>query len=63
MLLHIPDVLTEAEVRHCRGVLEAAEWVDGGATAGFQSARVKNNAQLARALARRASSASSCSPR
>jgi PKHD-type hydroxylase len=47
MLLHIPDVLTQAEVRHCREVLDAAEWVDGGATAGFQSTRVKNNAQLA----------------
>jgi PKHD-type hydroxylase len=47
MLLHIPDVLTQAEVRHCREVLDAAEWVDGGATAGFQSIRVKNNAQLA----------------
>lgn len=47
MLLHIPDVLTQAEVQRCRSVLDAAEWVDGGATAGFQSARVKNNAQLA----------------
>ncbi len=46
MLLHIPDVLTEAEVRQCRGALDAADWVDGGTTAGFQSARVKNNAQL-----------------
>jgi len=47
MLLHIPDVLTQTEVRHCRAALDAAEWVDGAATAGFQSARVKNNAQLA----------------
>jgi len=47
MLLHIPDVLSEAEVRRCRVVLDAAEWVDGGVTAGFQSMRVKNNAQLA----------------
>jgi PKHD-type hydroxylase len=47
MLLHIPDVLTQTEVRHFRAALDTAEWVDGGATAGFQSARVKNNAQLA----------------
>jgi PKHD-type hydroxylase len=47
MLLHVPNVLTEAEVRHCRGVLDAAEWVDGAVTAGFQSTRVKDNAQIA----------------
>jgi PKHD-type hydroxylase len=47
MLLHIPNVLTDVEVRHCREVLATAEWVDGSATAGFQSTRVKNNAQLA----------------
>jgi PKHD-type hydroxylase len=47
MLLHVPDVLTGEEVLHCRRVLEAAEWVDGGVTAGFQSACVKRNEQLA----------------
>jgi PKHD-type hydroxylase len=46
MLLHVPDVLSAAEVQHCRRVLDAADWVDGGVTAGFQSTRVKNNAQL-----------------
>jgi len=46
MLLHIPDVLTQDEVRHCRRVLDAADWVDGAVTAGFQSVRVKNNTQL-----------------
>ena len=46
MLLHIPDVLTPAEVEHARRVLDAAEWVDGAATAGFQSTLVKRNAQL-----------------
>ena len=46
MLLHVPDVLTAAEVQHCRRVLDAADWVDGGVTAGFQSTRVKNNMQL-----------------
>ena len=46
MLLHVPDVLTAAEVEHARRVLDAAEWVDGAATAGFQSTLVKRNAQL-----------------
>jgi PKHD-type hydroxylase len=46
MLLHVPDVLTAVEVQHCRQALDAAEWVDGSATAGFQSTRVKRNTQL-----------------
>jgi PKHD-type hydroxylase len=39
-------VLTVAELQRCRCVLEAAEWVDGKATAGQQSARAKHNEQL-----------------
>jgi len=46
MLLHVPQVLTAAQVTHCREVLDRAEWVDGSATAGFQSAAVKRNDQL-----------------
>ena len=46
MLLQIPDVLTPAEVAHCRELLEAAELVDGRVTAGHQSARAKHNMQL-----------------
>jgi PKHD-type hydroxylase len=46
MLLHVPDVLSAAEVARCRRVLDAAEWVDGSVTAGFQSTLVKDNAQL-----------------
>ena len=46
MLLHVPDVLTSAEVEHARRALDAAEWVDGAVTAGFQSTLVKRNAQL-----------------
>lgn len=46
MLLTIPDVLTSEQVRHCRAVLDAAEWVDGRVTAGTQGRRVKNNSQL-----------------
>lgn len=47
MLVQIPDVLSKEQVRRCREVLDAAEWVDGRATAGFQGAKVKRNRQLA----------------
>ncbi|HEX8561044.1 MAG TPA: Fe2+-dependent dioxygenase [Pyrinomonadaceae bacterium] len=47
MLLHIPEVLTAEQVAHCRRALEGAEWVDGRVTAGHQSARAKDNAQVA----------------
>lgn len=46
MLLHVPGVLTAAEVTHCRKVLESADWSDGKATAGYLSHRVKNNLQI-----------------
>jgi PKHD-type hydroxylase len=47
MLLTIPDLLSADQVRHCRSQLDAADWVDGRATAGFQGSRVKHNQQLA----------------
>jgi PKHD-type hydroxylase len=43
MLLQIPDVLTPDQVAQCRAALDAAQWVDGRVTAGFQSARTKDN--------------------
>ncbi len=46
MLLHLPDVLTPAQVSHCRQRLEQAAWVDGRDTAGQQSASAKQNLQL-----------------
>src|SRR5262245_44521800 len=46
MLLHIPHVLSAEQVRQARGLLDAAEWVDGRVTAGPQSAAVKCNDQL-----------------
>jgi PKHD-type hydroxylase len=46
MLLQIPDVLTPEQVKHARSVIDAAEWVDGKVTAGFQSARIKDNMQI-----------------
>lgn len=46
MLTQIPDVLTPVQVAEARRVLDAAEWRDGRATAGHQSARAKHNQQL-----------------
>ena len=47
MLIQIPDVFTLAQVAEARRALDAAEWQDGRVTAGHQSARAKNNQQLA----------------
>src|SRR5277367_1051418 len=47
MLLQIPEVLTADQVLRARQVLETAGWVDGRVTAGHQSARAKDNMQLA----------------
>jgi len=56
MFLRMPPVLTAQQVAAmCQSLTaEAAPWVDGKATAGFQGAPVKNNLQLdeASALAR-----------
>lgn len=46
MLLHIPDVLTAAQVIELRRTLEAADWIDGRETVGSQGAKVKRNQQL-----------------
>ena len=46
MLLTIPDVLTRDQVAEAREHLARADWVDGRVTAGYQSARVKDNRQL-----------------
>ncbi|WP_269620309.1 Fe2+-dependent dioxygenase [Zhongshania sp. BJYM1] len=46
MLVKIPALLSKTEIRHCRGIMEAANWVDGKVTAGYQSAKTKNNIQL-----------------
>ncbi len=47
MLVVVPAVFSPAETAACRAAIEAAEWTDGRATAGLQSAPVKDNAQLA----------------
>jgi PKHD-type hydroxylase len=46
MLIRIPQLLTPAEVVHCRTVLEAAAWVDGRVTAGEQASKAKLNLQV-----------------
>lgn len=46
MLLPIAGVLTAPQMAHARQLLDQAEWVDGRVTAGHQSARAKDNAQL-----------------
>jgi PKHD-type hydroxylase len=47
MLLHVPQVLNAEEMWQVHGILQGADWGDGRATAGVQSAKVKNNQQLA----------------
>lgn len=46
MLLHIPQVLTQAEVADIRQVLDSQGWVDGLHSTGPQAAHVKRNLQL-----------------
>jgi PKHD-type hydroxylase len=46
MLLSIPDVLNADQVSRARQILDRAEWVDGKVTAGYQSARTKDNQQI-----------------
>jgi PKHD-type hydroxylase len=55
MIVQIPNVLGADQVAHTRRLLDQATWVDGRATAGHQSARAKDNMQLAESdpLARR----------
>ena len=46
MLLHIRQILPPERVAQMRRLLEEASWEDGRQTAGYLSARVKDNAQL-----------------
>lgn len=47
MLIQIPEVLSAEQAADCRAKIEKTEWIDGRVTAGHQSARAKNNLQLA----------------
>ena len=46
MLIAIPELLTREQVAELRAIIDAAEWVDGNATSGAQSALAKDNEQL-----------------
>jgi PKHD-type hydroxylase len=46
MLITIPDVFSADEVARARAILDAAEWIDGKVTAGYQAQAVKQNLQL-----------------
>ena len=46
MLLHIPNVLTQDELRGIRARLDRSDWQDGRATVGAQGGQVKRNRQL-----------------
>ncbi len=47
MILQVPQVLNSEQLAHCREVMNRASWIDGRVTAGYQSAVVKSNRQLA----------------
>ncbi|MEO5494605.1 MAG: Fe2+-dependent dioxygenase [Sphingomonas sp.] len=46
MLIAIPHVLDANGVANVRALIDAAEWIDGNATSGHQSALAKKNEQL-----------------
>jgi PKHD-type hydroxylase len=46
MLISVPDVLTAEQVVQARKILDEAEWIDGRVTAGYQSAKAKDNLQI-----------------
>ncbi|MCD2322811.1 Fe2+-dependent dioxygenase [Sphingomonas sp. IC-56] len=46
MMIAIPDLLDAAQVQRLRALIDAAEWIDGNATSGHQSALAKKNEQL-----------------
>ncbi|HEY4548245.1 MAG TPA: Fe2+-dependent dioxygenase [Pedomonas sp.] len=46
MMIQIPGVLDAQTVQRCRQLMAEADWVDGNATSGAQSALAKRNHQL-----------------
>src|SRR5215470_11883935 len=46
MLMRIPKVLTGHQVTQCRTALQRAKWLEGKATAGPLTRRIKNNWQV-----------------
>lgn len=46
MLLKIPQILDQEQVKQAKQMLLQADWMDGNITAGYQSSQAKNNLQL-----------------
>ena len=46
MMLAVPDLVDKEGVARIRALIDAAEWTDGNATSGHQSALAKRNMQL-----------------
>jgi len=46
MMLKIPALLSEADLKDCRKILDQAAWEDGRTTAGHLAVNVKSNLQL-----------------
>ncbi|MDO6416737.1 Fe2+-dependent dioxygenase [Sphingomonas sp. BIUV-7] len=46
MMIAVPGVFGGAALAHIRALLDAADWIDGNATSGHQSALAKRNRQL-----------------
>lgn len=46
MMIAIPDVLDADRLQRLRALIDGAEWIDGNATSGHQSALAKRNMQL-----------------
>lgn len=46
MLVHVPNLLSSADVESIRSDIDASDWTDGNATSGHQSALAKQNHQL-----------------
>ncbi|MGY4397485.1 PKHD-type hydroxylase [Sphingomonas sp. UYAg733] len=46
MMIAIPDVLSAGQIVELRALIDAADWIDGNATSGAQSALAKRNQQL-----------------
>ncbi len=47
MMLAVPDLLDSQGVARVRAIIDGAEWIDGNATSGHQSALAKHNQQIA----------------
>jgi PKHD-type hydroxylase len=46
MLIAIPDLVSPGQLAEIRATIDAADWIDGNATSGTQSALAKSNEQL-----------------